>query len=61
MSEIQTNESRNEWETPSALGFSYVDVRGMSDDELIKAGLDSGDRLAFELANRLDLALERLA
>jgi len=57
----QSADPRNEWETPSAVGFSYVDVRGMNDDELIKAGLDSGDRLAFELANRLDLALERLA
>lgn len=31
----------------------------MSDQTAIKAGLDCGDRLAAELANRLDLALER--
>jgi hypothetical protein len=38
------------------LRFSYEQVRGMDDGEAIKAGLDSGDRLAHELANRLDLA-----
>jgi hypothetical protein len=46
----------NAWQRPSALGFSYEQVRGMDDGEAIKAGLDSGDRLAHELANRLDLA-----
>lgn len=50
----------NEYEKPSVLGFSYADVRSMSDAEIINAGLGSHDRLAAELANRLDLALERV-
>lgn len=48
----------NEWQKPSKLGYSYEDVRGMDDKALIKAGLDAGDRLAAELANRLDIAIE---
>lgn len=56
-----TRERLNEWQKPSKLGYSYEDVRSMSDDDIIKAGLDSDDRLAAELANRLDLALERAA
>ncbi len=47
----------NEWERPTKLGFSYADVRRMDHDQIIRAGLDSGDRLAHELANRLDNAL----
>lgn len=57
----ETDAELNEWQQPSALGFSYEQVRGMGDDEVIRAGLDSDDRLAHELANRLDLALERAA
>lgn len=49
----------NDWQRPSKLGYSYEDVRSMDDQRLIKVGIDSGDRLATELANRLDLALER--
>lgn len=56
---MSEQEPRNEWEETSALGYSYAQVRGMSDHDIIVAGLDSGDRLAHELANRLDLALER--
>lgn len=56
---MTSKEQLNEWETPSVLGYSYIDVRSMGDEEIIKAGLDSDDRLAHELANRLDLVLEK--
>lgn len=54
-------ERLNEWQKPSKLGYSYEDVRSMSDEDIIRAGMDADDRLAAELANRLDLALERAA
>lgn len=56
---MANSKSLNQYEHPSKLGFSYQDVRSMSDEQIIKAGLDSSDRLAAELANRFDLALER--
>lgn len=55
---MANSKSLNEYEKPSKLGYSYQDVRSMSDERIIKAGLGSGDRLATELANRLDLSLE---
>lgn len=51
----------SEWERPTVLGLSYVDVRSMDDDEIVKAGIASADRLAAELANRFDIARAALA